>query len=87
MPSGNLNLNFSSNFLAQGHGDQWCSGECFWIYDQCMSQKEKQKFFEAQANFYTSDDYVKDETTNLMMAAPSEDTCKDNDGFMCEVNL
>ena len=87
MPSGNLNLNSSSNFLAQGHGEQWCNGECFWIYGQCMNQKEKGKFLEAQANFYSSDDYVKDETTNLMMAPTTEETCKANDGFVCKVKL
>ena len=52
-----------------------------------MNQKEKGKVLEAQANFYSSDDYVKDETTNLMMAAPTEETCNANDGFVCKVRL
>merc|ERR1712061_329587 len=37
------------------------------------------------SNFYSSDDYVKDETTNLMIAPTSEEACKDNDGFVCKV--
>ena len=37
------------------------------------------------ANFYSSDNYEKDETTNLMMAAPTEETCKANNGFVCKV--
>ena len=46
------------------------------------------KRMEEWANFYTSDsDYVRDETTNLMMAAPTEETCKANDGFVCKVRL
>ena len=52
-----------------------------------MNQKEKGKFLEAQANFYSRDDYVKDETTNLMMAPTTEETCKANDGFVCQVRL
>ena len=39
------------------------------------------------ADFYSSDDYVKDETTNRMVAAPTEEACKDNDGFVCKVRL
>ena len=39
------------------------------------------------SNFYSSDDYVKDETTNLMMAPTTEETCKANDGFVCKVKL
>ena len=39
------------------------------------------------ANFYSRDDYVKDETTNLMMAPTTEETCKANDGFVCKVTL
>ena len=35
----------------------------------------------------SSDDYIKDETTNLMMAAPTEETCKDNEGFSCQGRL
>ena len=38
-------------------------------------------------DFYSSDDYVKDETTNLMMAPTTEEACKDNDGFVCKVRL
>ena len=39
------------------------------------------------ANFYNRDDYVKDTTTNRMVAAPTEKTCKANDGFVCKVRL
>ena len=42
---------------------------------------------EEWANFYSSDDYVKDETTNLMMAAPTEETCNANNGFVCKVEF
>ena len=52
-----------------------------------MNQKEKGKFLEAQANFYSRDDYVKDETTNLTTALTTEETCKANDGFVCKVRL
>ena len=38
-------------------------------------------------DFYSSDNYVKDETTNLMMAAPTVETCKANKGFVCKVRL
>ena len=38
-------------------------------------------------NFYNSDDYVKDKTTNLMKAAVTEETCKANGGFVCKVRL
>ena len=38
-------------------------------------------------DFYSSDNYVKDETTNLMMAPTTEEACKDNDGFVCKVRL
>ena len=37
--------------------------------------------------FYSTDDYVKDKTTNLMMAPTTEEACKDNDGFVCKVRL
>ena len=43
--------------------------------------------FEKWADFYSSDDYVKDKTTNLMMAPTTEEACKDNDGFVCKVRL
>ena len=82
MPTGDLNLNSTSNFVAQGHGKLWCSGDCDWIDGQCKGDYEE-KF----ANFYSSDDYVKDETTNLMMAAPTEETCRDNEGFSCQGRL
>ena len=37
-------------------------------------------------NFYKSDIYTKDKTTNLMMAPVTEETCKANDaGFVCKV--
>ena len=47
------------------------------------SSRYEEKF----ANFYSSDDYVKDETTNLMMAPITEETCKASDGFVCMVRL
>merc|ERR1712061_657829 len=37
------------------------------------------------SNFYSSDDYVMFEATNLMIAPTSEEACKDNDGFVCKV--
>ena len=40
---------------------------------------------EEWADFYSSDDYIKDEATNRMVAAPTEDTCRANDGFVCKV--
>ena len=79
MLTGDLNLNSTSNFVAQGHGKQWCNGDCDWIDGQCKGGEF--------ANFYNSDDYVKDELTNQMMAAPTEETCKANDGFVCKVKL
>ena len=42
---------------------------------------------EEWSDFYSSDDYVKDETTNLMMAPTTEEACKDNNGFVCKVRL
>ena len=39
------------------------------------------------ADFYSSDNYVKDNTTNRMVAAPTEETCKANNGFVCKVRL
>ena len=39
------------------------------------------------ANFYNSDDYVKDEATIWMMAGPTEETCNANNGFVCEVEF
>ena len=38
-------------------------------------------------DFYSSDDYLKDETTNRMVAATTEEACKDNNGFVCKVRL
>ena len=49
--------------------------------------KKRDEGKEDWANFYSSDDYVKDETTNLMMAPTTEETCKANDGFVCKVRL
>ena len=40
---------------------------------------------EEWSKFYSSDDYVKDETTNQMTAEVSEETCNANDGFVCKV--
>ena len=42
---------------------------------------------EEWADFYSNDNYVKDETTNLMMAPTTEETCKANNGFVCKVRL
>ena len=39
------------------------------------------------ADFYSIDNYVKDETTNRRVAAPTEETCKANNGFVCKVRL
>ena len=39
------------------------------------------------AEFYSSDNYVKDETTNLMMAPITEETCKAKEGFKCKVSF
>ena len=82
MPTGDLKLNSTSYSLAQGNGKQWCNGDCDWIDGQCKGGYEE-KF----ANFYSSDNYVKDETTNLMMAPTTEETCRDNEGFSCQVGL
>ena len=79
MPTGDLNLNSTTNFLAQGHGKQWCNGDCDWIDGQCKGGYD---------NFYSNDDYVKDEMTNRMVAAPTEETCKANIiGFVCKVEF
>ena len=75
MSSGDLKMIFASDILAQGHGEQWCNGECGWTDGQCL-----------HLSFYSSDDYVKDETTNLMMAAVTAKTCREYDGFVCKVN-
>ena len=42
---------------------------------------------EEWADFYINENYVKDETTNLMMAPTTEETCKANNGFVCKVKL
>ena len=43
---------------------------------------------EEWVNFYKSDFYLKDETTKLMMAPVTEETCKANDAsFLCKVRL
>ena len=34
-----------------------------------------------------SNNYAKDKTTNLMMAAPTEETCRENEGFVCKVRF
>ena len=39
------------------------------------------------ANFYSSDEYVKDKTTNLMMAPTTEAACEANKGFVCKVRF
>ena len=40
---------------------------------------------EEWADFYSG--YVKEETTNLRMATPTEETCEANNGFVCKVRL
>ena len=42
---------------------------------------------EELTDFYSSDDYMKDETTNRMVASITEETCKANDGLICKVRL
>ena len=42
---------------------------------------------EEWVDFYINETYVKDKTTNLMMAPTSEETCKANNGFVCKVRL
>merc|ERR1719507_762437 len=37
------------------------------------------------SDFYSSNNYVKDNTTNLMVAPTTEETCKANNGFVCKV--
>ena len=54
-------------------------------YNNKYERKKERK--EEWSDFYSSDDYVKDETTNRMVAAPTEEACKDNDGFVCKVRL
>ena len=51
------------------------------------TSKDKKERKEEWSDFYSSDDYVKDKTTNRMVAAPTEEACKDNDGFVCKVRL
>ena len=38
-------------------------------------------------NALNREDYAKDKTTNLTMAAPTEETCNDNEGFSCQGRL
>ena len=42
---------------------------------------------ERWATFYSSDDYMKDETTYQMVAAVTEKTCNDYNGFVCKVKI
>ena len=42
---------------------------------------------EEWADFYSSDDYVKDTTSNRMMAPITENACKKRKGFVCKVKL
>ena len=48
-----------------------------------VTQKRKEEW----ANFYSSNDYVKDKITNQMVVAPTEETCDAYDGFNCKVGL
>ena len=52
--------------------------------DGYMESRERK---EEWADFYSSDNYLKDTTTNRMIAAPTEETCKANNGFVCKVRL
>ena len=54
---------------------------------ELYTSKVKKERKEEWSDFFSSDDYVKDETTNRMVAAPTEEACKDNDGFVCKVRL
>ena len=45
------------------------------IYNRYLKGKEEYK------------NYVKDDTTNLMMAATTKEACKANNGFVCKVKL
>ena len=42
---------------------------------------------EEWVNFYSSDDYAKDETTNQIVSAPRKKTCEAYNGFVCKVKL
>ena len=54
------------------------------VEDMKIGPKVPQRM-EEWADFYSSDDYIKDEATNRMVAAPTEKTCRANDGFVCKV--
>ena len=54
---------------------------------ELYTSKVKKERKEEWSDFFSSDDYVKDETTNLMMAPTTEETCKANNGFVCKVRL
>merc|ERR1711874_696986 len=43
-------------------------------YDPNLNMERKEEW----SDFYSTDDYVKDETTNLMMAPTTEEACKHN---------
>ena len=77
-----FSVSFFIYFLIQDHGENWCGGDCVWEDSKCLSVRDWARDWALSGG-----DYIKDETTNLMMAAPMEDTCKDNDGFVCKVRL
>ena len=54
-----------------------------WSGDRKVDERRQEEW----ADFYSSNDYVKDEKTNLMMAPITEETCVASDGFFCKVRL
>ena len=72
------------HFLAQGHGKDQCAGDCFWswsIEGKCLS------YWGAYREELEAFHYAIDATTNLMMAAPTVETCREYSGFVCKVGL
>ena len=60
------------------------AGELKWENDDEIWRKQRKVEW---VNFYKSDNYAKDETTNRMMAPVTKETCKTTDGFVCKVRL
>ena len=75
--SGDFKVKVFICFLVQSAEEDWCARDCILVDSKCLSFRDLG---------LSSDDYVKDETTNLTMAAPTEETCRDNYGFVCKVN-
>ena len=59
--------------------------EDFWVQDQPLEHRARYIRKKEFANFYSSDDYVKDKLTNRMVAAPTRRTCENYGGFVCKV--